>query len=48
MNVSKPIKINIIEHPPDRGGVCKKNVKVGWDRRLQRQNLFMAFNRVPR
>ena len=33
------------EHPPVRG----KNVKTfGWDHRLQRENLFMAFNRVPR
>ena len=32
------------EHPPVRG----KNVKTfRWDHRLQRQNLFMAFKRVP-
>ena len=33
------------EHPPVRG----KNVKTfRWDHRLQIQNLFMAFKRVPR
>ena len=33
------------EHPPVRGG----NVKTfRWDQRLQIQNLFMAFKRVPR
>ena len=33
------------EHPPVRG----KNVKTfRWDHRLQIQNIFMAFNRVPR
>ena len=32
------------EHPPVRG----ENVKTfRWDHRLQRQNLFMAFKRVP-
>ena len=32
------------EHPPVR----EKNVKTfRWDHRLQRQNLFMAFERVP-
>ena len=33
------------EHPPVRG----ENVKTfRWDHRLQIQNLFMAFKRVPR
>ena len=33
------------EHPPVRG----KHVKTfRWDHRLQLQNLFMAFKRVPR
>ena len=40
LNASRPS-----EHPPVRG----KNVKTfRWDRRLQIQNLFMAFKRVPR
>ena len=41
LNASRPS-----EHPPVRG----KNVKTfRWDHiRLQRQNLFMAFKRVPR
>ena len=39
LNASRPS-----EHPPVRG----KNVKIfRWDYRLQRQNIFMAFNRVP-
>ena len=41
MSVSRPSA-----HPPARG----KNVKTfnnRWDHRLQRQNLFMAFKRVP-
>ena len=38
-NASRPS-----EHPPVRG----KNVKTfRWDHRLQRQNLFMTFNRDP-
>ena len=33
------------EHPPSR----RKNIKTfRWDHRLQIQNLFMAFKRVPR
>ena len=33
------------EHPPVKGG---KNVKTfRWDHRLQIQNLFMTFKRVP-
>ena len=40
LNASKPY-----EHPPVRG----ENVKTfRWDHRLQIQNLFMAFERVPR
>ena len=40
LNTSKPS-----EHPPVRG----ENVKTfRWDHRLQIQNLFMAFKRVPR
>ena len=40
LNASRPS-----EHPPVRG----KNVKTfTWDHRLQRQNPFMAFKRVPR
>ena len=40
LNASKPS-----EHPPDR----RENVKtLRWEYRLQRQNLLMAFNRVPR
>ena len=40
LNASRPS-----EHPPVRGG----NVKTfRWDHRLQIQNLFMAFKRVPR
>ena len=40
LNASRPS-----EHPP----VKEKNVKTfRWDHGLQRQNLFMAFKRVPR
>ena len=34
------------EHPPARGGRDVKTFR--WDHRLQRQNLLMAFNRVPK
>ena len=39
LNASRPS-----EHPPVRG----ENVKTfRWDHRLQKQNLFVAFKRVP-
>ena len=34
------------EHPPVRGEKMPKRL-VRWDQRLQIQNLFMAFKRVP-
>ena len=40
LNASRPS-----EHPPVRGGGNIKTFR--WDHKLQRQNLFMAFNRAP-
>ena len=40
MNASRPS-----DHPPVRGGGNVKTFR--WDHRLQRQNLFVVFNRVP-
>ena len=39
------LSIDLLRIPQSEG----ENVKTfRWDQRLQRQNLFMAFNRVPR
>ena len=43
LNASRPS-----EHPPVRGENVKTFLRTRWDHRLQIQNLFIAFIRVPR